>query len=292
MAEAAPDLLQLVFLSRTATAGSSAGWILILGRTSGEVSCLGSSVRWVLVLSFAKGKDLFRVGVDVAGRGSCLRRPLCKSSGCSFSASLICAREFLGLLVGGGVRTKSEGPIADGLFSSTSRSSPRCWVRLSVWFGKLGCLKFLCAERSSRERLRFSVQRWFSFAFAGLLLAVADPFWVTDFVGGAGFFLFQYYDEDGRCAPSEGCPAAQIARGLVECWWSSLSCGASSPTAAALGVVPRAGDLREDPRTVVPNSMFLRVLYAFCHLWRIGDVDLVVNVPSSRVPVVTVAVLI
>ena len=132
MAEAAPDLLQLVFLSRTATAGSSAGWILILGRTSGEVSCLGSSVRWVLVLSFAKGRDLFRVGVDVAGRGSCLRRPLCKSSGCSFSASLICAREFLGLLVGGGVRTKSEGPIADGLFSSTSRSSPRCWVRLSV----------------------------------------------------------------------------------------------------------------------------------------------------------------
>jgi hypothetical protein len=77
MAEAVPDLLQLLFLLLIAAAGGSAGWILLLREFSSEGSYLGLSVRWVMVLSFAKGRDLrcssrsflFRVGVAVAGDG-------------------------------------------------------------------------------------------------------------------------------------------------------------------------------------------------------------------------------
>ena len=77
MAEAVPDLLQLLFLLLIVATGGSAGWILLLREFSGEGSYLGPSVRWVMVLSFAKGRDLrcssrsflFRVGVAVAGGG-------------------------------------------------------------------------------------------------------------------------------------------------------------------------------------------------------------------------------
>ena len=82
-------------------------------------------------------------------------------------------------------------------------------------------------------------------------------------------FLLQHCDDDGRCAPFAGCLAAEIAGGLGGCWWSSL---------------------RQDPRTVLSNLMFPRVLYAFSYLWWRGGVDFFVNLPSSRVPDVRIVV--
>ena len=66
-------------------------------------------------------------------------------------------------------------------------------------------------------------------------------------------------------------------------WLSfSLACHASSPTPAEPEVMQQAGALRQDPRTIVSNLLFIRVLYANFHLRRIGAVDLAVICTSSR----------
>ena len=39
----------------------------------------------------------------------------------------------------------------------------------------------------------------------------------------------------------------------------------------------------QDPRIIVTNLLFIRVLYAICHLWRMDAVDLTVICTSSRV---------
>ena len=129
------------------------------------------------------------------------------------------------------------------------------------------------------------------FPSAGLLsrllfdAAAEDFFWVVDSVGGAGFFLFQGHDDDGRRTTEETRLAA------IKCWrsrrasWLSFSPAyrAASPTPPELEVVRRAGAWRQDPRTLVSNLLFIRVLYALRHLWRMDAVDLTVICISSRV---------
>ncbi|PAN47802.1 hypothetical protein PAHAL_9G281300 [Panicum hallii] len=66
--------------------------------------------------------------------------------------------------------------------------------------------------------------------------AAVDFLWVVDSVDGAGLFLIQGHDDDGRCAPEWRRLAA------TKCWrsrrapWLSFSpaCRASSPTPAEL----------------------------------------------------------
>ncbi|KAG2557245.1 hypothetical protein PVAP13_8NG151201 [Panicum virgatum] len=118
-----------------------------------------------------------------------------------------------------------------------------------------------------------------------LLDAAVVDFWVVDSVGGAGFFLFQGHDDDGRRATEETRLAA------IKCWrsrrafWLSFSpaCRAASLIPPELEVVRRTGAWRQDPRTLVSSLLFIRVLYALRHLWRMDVVDLAVICTSSRV---------
>lgn len=142
----------------------------------------------------------------------------------------------------GGCEVKSMWPTADVLLPSISCSLTMLGVRQTIWIDQMGGCKIRRAGRQSQRQCRRSVRRR---------------------------FLFQYCDDDGRCAPFAGCLAAEIAGGLGGCWWSSL---------------------RQDPRTVLSNLLFPRVLYAFSYLWWRGGVDFFVNLPSSRVPDVRIAV--
>jgi len=188
--------------------------LLLLRAAAGSVSS-GRPVRSVVLL-LVKGWDLFcsyvsfpfRVGDDGAGGGLLFR---------SLDSFLVMADRWVSPIVllvlglselvlhfgfwgcgwlsstalDGGCEVKSMWLTADVLLPSISCSLTMLGVRQTIWIDQMGGCKIRRASRQSQRQRRRSVRRR---------------------------FLFQYCDDDGRCAPFVGCLAAEIARGLVGCW--------------------------------------------------------------------------
>ena len=104
--------------------------------------------------------------------------------------------------------------------------------------------------------------------------ATADSVRSIHLVGAAGSFLFQDLDGNGRRTPEGRWFAATSWRSLSTSWLSS-SPGrrAPFPTSPDPEGVPCVGVLRQDPRVLGSNLIFLRVLYGSFRSWRMNAVD-------------------